>query len=96
MENGILCVCVISSMWQAGGDCQGRGYFKYEIIVQAEWQNLVINEEKGKKKKSMIFLGKTMSDLWEETGEFLIFLLWHIVQVRNLVPKLFMVRVQLL
>lgn len=35
-----------------------------------------------------------MSDLWGETGEFLIFLLWHIVQVRNLVPKLFMVRVQ--
>lgn len=53
-------------------------------------------KKKEKKKKSMIFLGKTMSDLWGETGEFLIFLLWHIVQVRNLVPKLFMVRVQLL
>lgn len=57
MENGILCVCVISSMWQARGDCQGRGYFKYEIIVRVEWQNLVINEAKGKKKKHGL-LGK--------------------------------------
>lgn len=56
--------------------------------MPAEWQDFAVSEAKEKH----YLLGKGHGDLRGGTGEFVIFLLWHRVQVGTLVPKLFMGR----